>query len=102
MNVDQGTRRLERTSELLKALASAARLGIVLELSSAPRCVHDLTERVGTSQSATSQHLRVLRNLRLVEGRRQGREVIYQLTDEHVGRIVADALQHVTERTDDR
>lgn len=93
---------LERTSELLKALASPARLGIVLELSRAPRCVRDLTERVGLSQSATSQHLRVLRNLQLVSGRRQGREVLYELADAHVGRIVSDAIQHVSEGSHDR
>lgn len=93
---------LKRTSELLKALGSQTRLGIILALADSPLCVHDLTERLGISQSATSQHLRVLRHLRLVSASRRGREMFYELTDAHVGRIVEDALHHSRERIEHR
>ena len=84
-------------AELLRALASEHRLAIVEELSSGPRCVHQLVEALGVSQSLVSQHLRVLRGAQLVRAERQGREVEYSLADEHVAHIVADAMIHASE-----
>ena len=85
---------LEEAAELLKALASVHRLGILVELQDGPRCVHELVESLGVSQPLASQHLRVLRALHLVRVERRGREAVYSLADEHVARIVNDALVH--------
>lgn len=93
--VDDG--RLGQAAELLRALATPHRLAIVLELASAPRCVHELVERVGISQSLASQHLRILRTSGLVRGTRRGKETVYALTDEHVAHIARDALIHSAE-----
>ena len=84
-------------TELLKALANPLRLAIVVELSAGSRCVHELVEAVQVSQPLVSQHLRVLRQARLVATERQGREIIYSLTDEHVAHIVGDAIHHSEE-----
>jgi ArsR family transcriptional regulator, zinc-responsive transcriptional repressor len=54
---------------------------------------------LGVPQPLISQHLRVLRSERLVTGRRRGREVAYELIDNHVAHIVRDAVSHSTERT---
>lgn len=89
---------LEAASELLKALASAHRLAILLELDEAPRCVHELVDALGISQPLASQHLRVLRAIHLVRSERRGRETVYSLGDEHVAHIVHDALVHARER----
>jgi ArsR family transcriptional regulator, zinc-responsive transcriptional repressor len=83
--------------ELLRALGAPHRLAIVLELADSPRCVHELVERLGISQSLTSQHLRVLRTAGLVVGTRRGKETAYVLADEHVAHIALDALAHSTE-----
>lgn len=88
---------LAAASELLRALGSPHRLSIVLELSRGPRCVHELVEHLDISQSLTSQHLRVLRSLGLVIGRRRGKETAYALADEHVAHIARDALAHGSE-----
>jgi ArsR family transcriptional regulator len=93
--VDDG--RLGEAAELLRALATPHRLAIVLELASAPRCVHELVDRVGISQSLASQHLRILRTSGLVRGTRRGKETVYALTDEHVAHIARDALTHSAE-----
>jgi len=88
---------LHATVDVLKAIASPVRLAIVLQLANEPRCVHDLVESIGASQPVVSQHLRVLRAMRLVTGTRRGHEVVYRLDDEHVAHIAQDALRHVQE-----
>lgn len=84
-------------SELLKALAAPVRLGVVRELASGDRRVHELVAALGVSQPLVSQHLRVLRASRIVTARRRAREVEYSLADEHVAHIVLDAIRHVGE-----
>ena len=88
---------LEAASELLRALASPVRLGIVRELAAQGRAVHELVTALGVSQPLVSQHLRVLRTSRIVTARRHSREIEYSLTDEHVAHIVLDAIRHATE-----
>jgi DNA-binding transcriptional ArsR family regulator len=83
--------------ELLRALSAPLRLAVVTELSQGPRCVHELVDALGAPQPLVSQHLRVLRSARLVHGERRGREIAYSLVDDHVARIVADAVSHATE-----
>jgi len=80
--------------ELLRALGTPHRLAIVLELADGPRCVHELVDGLGVSQSLVSQHLRVLRNTGLVVGARRGKETVYSLPDDHVAHIARDALAH--------
>ena len=89
--------RLQPAVELLKALAAPVRLALVEELSRSPRCVHELVDAVGVSQSLVSQHLRVLRGAGVVRGARRGREIAYSLVDEHIAHIVADAVSHAGE-----
>jgi DNA-binding transcriptional ArsR family regulator len=84
-------------SELLKAMANPLRLAMVVELGRGERCVHELVEAVQVSQPLVSQHLRVLRQARLVATERRGREIVYSLTDEHVAHIVGDAINHAQE-----
>jgi DNA-binding transcriptional ArsR family regulator len=88
---------LEAASQLLKALASPVRLGIVRELAPGAKRVHELVDALGVSQPLVSQHLRVLRASRIVRARRQAREIEYTLTDEHVAHIVLDAIRHAGE-----
>lgn len=83
--------------ELLRALSAPIRLAIVTELAEGERCVHELVEKLGAPQPLVSQHLRVLRGAGVVHGSRRGREIAYALVDEHVARIVADAISHAGE-----
>lgn len=80
---------------LLRALASPVRIAIVLELSTGERRVHELVAALGVARPLVSQHLRVLRQVRAVRGRRHGHEIAYRLVDEHLARIVLDAVTHV-------
>lgn len=80
---------------LLRALASPVRIAIVLELVAGERRVHELVAAVGIVRPLVSQHLRVLRDVRAVHGQRHGHEIAYRLVDEHLARIVLDAVAHV-------
>jgi DNA-binding transcriptional ArsR family regulator len=86
--------RLGVACDLLRALGTPHRLAIVLELAHGPRCVHELIDQLGISQSLTSQHLRVLRSNGLVVGVRRGKETAYSLADAHVAHIARDAVAH--------
>jgi ArsR family transcriptional regulator, zinc-responsive transcriptional repressor len=87
----------EAAGELLRALAAPVRIAIVVRLGDGPQCVHDLVESTGAPQPLISQHLRVLRGAGVVRGVRRGREIAYSLTDEHIGHILADAINHARE-----
>jgi ArsR family transcriptional regulator len=85
---------LAAACELLRALGAPHRLAIVLALSEGTRCVHELVDALGISQSLASQHLRVLRASGLVTSARRGKETAYSLTGGHAARIARDALAH--------
>ena len=87
----------EAAGELLRVLSAPIRLAIITRLASGPATVSALTAEVGHSQPLVSQHLRILRSVRLVHAVTDGRERIYELVDEHVAHIVADAVRHTAE-----
>jgi ArsR family transcriptional regulator, zinc-responsive transcriptional repressor len=89
--------RYEAAGELFKALSSPVRLAIVDLLATEPRYVHQLVELTGLTQPHVSQHLKVLRHAGLVRGVRRRQQIAYALRDEHVARIVRDALAHSAE-----
>ena len=84
-------------AEVFKALSAPARLLILRRLADQPACVHELVDELDLSQPLVSQHLRVLRQVHLVRGTRRGRETAYELADQHVAHIVADAIAHISE-----
>lgn len=78
----------------LQALATPSRLLILGRLREGPATVGELARAVGMEQSAVSHQLRVLRNLGLVDGLRQGRSVTYTLYDTHVAQLLDEAVYH--------
>lgn len=84
----------EELAETLKALGSASRLRVLLALLSEERTVEQLAEHVGLAPSATSHHLRVLRSLRLVRTRKEGRHVYYDLHDHHIADLLGAVRHH--------
>lgn len=82
---------IEELAETFKALADPTRLRLVQLLSKhkGALCVNALAHQLGVSQSAVSQHLRVLRQVRLVEGERQGYHVHYALNPESLAQYKA-------------
>ncbi len=84
-------------AETFRALGDPTRVRILDALSHGELCVCDLAAVLGLSQSAVSHQLRLLRGLRLVRARRDGRMVFYALDDRHVVDLMAQGLRHVRE-----
>ena len=78
----------------LQALATPSRLMILGRLRQASATVGELAEAVQMEQSAVSHQLRLLRNLGLVDGVRQGRSIVYSLYDNHVAELLDQAVYH--------
>lgn len=79
---------------LFGALADPTRAKIVHALLSQELCTCDLAAVAGISESGISQHLRVLRALRMVKARRAGKYVYYRLDDAHVATLMRMGLTH--------
>lgn len=82
-------------AETFRALADGTRAKIVYSLLRQELCTCDLAAIIGASESVVSQHLRVLRQLRLVKNRRSGKQVFYSLDDMHIRVLLSVCLSHV-------
>ena len=80
--------------EVFRMLADPTRVRILWVLLDQERSVNEISEVLGKPQSAVSQHLAKLRLARLVLPRRQGVQVFYQVANDHVRQLVADAVHH--------
>ncbi len=79
----------------MQALAAVSRLRILASLHDAPRSVSEISAAVEMEASAVSHQLRLLRNLGLVAGKRDGKRVIYRLHDDHIRQLLCEAISHV-------
>lgn len=82
-------------AELFSAFSDPSRLRIISSLVDQEMNVGTIAELVGLSESATSHHLRGLRQMNLVRARKEGRQVYYCLKDEHVKTLYQIGLDHV-------
>ena len=92
---DEGT--LGRAAALLKAVLDPTRLRLLTALGTGELCVCDLAAVAGTSESAVSHQLRLLRAHRLVTFRKEGRIAYYRLLDQHINGLIGSAVDHVRE-----
>jgi DNA-binding transcriptional ArsR family regulator len=88
---------VQALADTFSALGDPTRVRILDVLSHGELCVCDLAAVLKLSQSAVSHQLRLLRGLRLVRPRRDGRIVYYSLDDQHIMAIFRQTLQHVEE-----
>lgn len=88
---------IQALADTFRILGDPTRLRIVDALAEGQLCVHEISERVGISESAVSHQLRLMRGMRIVRGRREGRCVYYTLDDHHVLDLFQQGLRHVSE-----
>jgi len=88
---------LDQIAELFKAFADPTRVQILSLLARKERCVGDIAEAVVLSQSAISHQLRILKQMHLIKFRREGKNILYSLADDHVRTILQMGLEHVLE-----
>ena len=84
----------EAAAAVFRLLADPTRLSLVWYLREGERSVNELAALVDRPAPAVSQHLAKLRLAQLVSTRRAGTTVWYRLDNDHVGRLVVDALSH--------
>ena len=84
-------------AETFRTLGDPTRVRMLDALAQSELCVCDLATLIGLSESAVSHQLRLLRNLRLVKARREGRMVFYALDDRHIITLFRQGLRHVQE-----
>ncbi len=88
---------LERIAELFKGFGDPTRVHILSLLQERELCVTDIAEAVALSQSAISHQLRILKQMHLIKFRRDGKNILYSLADDHVKTILQMGLEHVLE-----
>ena len=84
-------------AELFKVFGDSTRIRILFVLFGAEVCVCDLAEALNMTQSAISHQLRLLKQMRLVSFRREGKAVFYRLADSHIQTILAQGMEHISE-----
>ncbi len=84
-------------AEFFKVFGDPTRLKILFLLEQGERGVNSISEELGMQQSTISQQLKLLRARRLVRFRKDGRNVLYRLNDEHIHTILALGVEHYEE-----
>jgi DNA-binding transcriptional ArsR family regulator len=83
----------DREAEILKVLGHPVRLKIVAGLTTQTCNVKKIWECLGLPQATVSQHLALLKNKGIIEGRRDGVEVFYHVTSDAARRVVDSLFQ---------
>lgn len=92
-----GEQQLMDLAEFFKVFGDSTRIKILYVLSQSEMCVCDIATLLQMGQSAISHQLRVLKQMRLVKFRRDGKTVFYSLADDHIQTILAQGMEHIEE-----
>ena len=84
-------------AELFKVFGDQTRIRILFALFEREMCVYDITQALDMTQSAISHQLKVLKQSKLVGSRREGKQMIYFLADDHVRTIMKQGIDHIEE-----
>ena len=87
----------QNLSELFKMFADPTRLKILSLLFQKELCVCDIAEVLHMTHSAVSHQLSVLRQNRIIKNRREGKNILYSLDDEHIQMIYNAGIAHISE-----
>jgi DNA-binding transcriptional ArsR family regulator len=82
-------------AELFRAFSDTSRVRILSALVSMEMNIGALAAAVGISESAVSHHMRGLRQMRIVQSRRDGKEVYYRVEDEHIIALFQQGVRHI-------
>ncbi|UCE07885.1 MAG: winged helix-turn-helix transcriptional regulator [bacterium] len=96
-NLMPHNKEIVQLAETFKVLGDPTRLRIVLALSKEELCVCDLATLINISVSAVSHQLRLLKGMKIVTYRKEGKMVYYSLDDRHVENIINETQKHIRE-----
>ena len=97
MEIMPDEERVKELAEFYKVFGDPTRIKILCTLFQSELCVCDLAEVTGMTQSAISHQLRVLKQMKLVKNRREGKTVFYSLADGHIQNIISQGMEHIME-----
>ena len=86
---------VELMAARFKAISEPSRLKILLALSSGELCVEHIAKAVGGNQSAVSHQLKTLKDNRIIKCRREGKNILYSVDDEHIMIMIEVAKEHL-------
>lgn len=89
--------KIDALAEFYKVFGDATRIKILLTLYEKELCVCDIATELNMTQSAISHQLKILKQMRLVKNRREGKSIFYALADSHVSMIIAQGRDHIEE-----
>jgi ArsR family transcriptional regulator, lead/cadmium/zinc/bismuth-responsive transcriptional repressor len=84
-------------AELFRSFSDTSRVRILSAIIEQEVNISTLAEMVGLTESAVSHHMRGLRQMRLVQSRRDGKEVYYSVVDPHVIALFQQGVRHALE-----
>ena len=88
-------KQIEEMGLRFKALSEPSRLKILLALSGGELCVDHIVEVVGGNQSAVSHQLKTLKDNRIVKCRREGKKILYSVSDWHIMTMIELSKEHL-------
>lgn len=91
---------IRQAAEMLDVMGDPTRARILCALSGDELCVADIAELLDMTSSAISHQLRILKQARMVRGRRNGKNIFYCLADEHIETIFRMVLEHISENAE--
>ncbi len=84
-----------QVAELFRAFSDTSRVRILSALVAREMNISSLAELVGVTESAISHHMRGLRQLHIVQARRNGKEVFYSIVDPHIMTLFGQGVDHI-------
>lgn len=87
----------QRAADLFSALGDLNRLRLLMLISAGKMCVSEIADAMDDNVPAVSQRLKLLKTERIVKASREGKHVFYELCDDHIAELVANALAHARE-----
>ncbi len=84
-------------ADLFKVFGDTTRIKILYVLFESEMCVCDIAQILNMTQSAISHQLKVLKQSKLIKYRRDGKTVLYSLSDDHVRTIIDQGVEHTAE-----
>ncbi|MGN0382904.1 MAG: ArsR/SmtB family transcription factor [Eubacterium sp.] len=84
-------------ADFFKIFSDSSRIKILCVLTEGEMCVCDIWQTLGLTQSAVSHQLRILKQMKLVKYRRDGKTIYYSLADAHIQSIISQGLEHIME-----
>ncbi len=84
-------------ADLFKIFSDSTRVKVLCSLFEKELNVTEITAGTGVSQTAVSHQLRILKQNHLVKYKRDGKQMVYSLADEHVKTIINCGIEHIEE-----